>query len=412
MNLIKSKIAKYLMSLMLVIAGVGNSFAEAATTAANSKNLMNNVLFWVLLIVILILLFFITSVSKVIKNITETDIKKTKSETKINATVVGLILFFGSLFSAGVLKAQEAAAAAAPVSEGFFKAEYAGLGASIFYLMVTAIVAELFILSILLIVLRKMLRMLGMVSDLAPEEEKPMFDFAKISSTLNDAIPLEREAEIMTDHEYDGIRELDNNLPPWWKYGFYLTIIIGIVYLFDYHVTRSSPLQLAEYEYELVEAAIAKEEYLKTVADKVDESNVTMMIAAADISAGQTLYKANCVACHGQGGEGGVGPNLTDEYWIHGGGIKNIFKTIKYGVAAKGMIAWQSQLKPVDMQQISSFVMSLKGTKPAGGKAPQGDIYVEEGVKADSTKADSSAVVAIINDSVITASVNEVTKKK
>jgi cytochrome c oxidase cbb3-type subunit 3 len=411
MNLIKSKIAKYLMSLTLVIAGVSNSFAGAVAPVDNSKNLMNNVLFWVLLSVILILLFFITSVSKVLKNITETDIKKTKSETKINSTVVGLVLLLGSLFSAGVLKAQEAAAAAAaPVTEGFFKSEYAGLGAGVFYIMVTAIVTELFVLFILLIVLRKMLRILGMVSDLAPEDEKPLFDFAKISTTLNDAIPLEREAEIMTDHEYDGIRELDNNLPPWWKYGFYLTIIIGIVYLFDYHVTRSSPLQLAEYENELAEAALAKEEYLKTVADKVDENSVTVMIAAADVTAGQTLYKANCVACHGQAGEGGVGPNLTDDYWIHGGGIKNIFKTIKYGVPAKGMISWQAQLKPVDMQQISSFIMSLKGTKPAGGKEPQGDLFVEEGLKTDSTKTDTSAVIAGLKNSVLTATATEVKK--
>jgi hypothetical protein len=195
MNLIKSKIVKYLMSITLVIAGVSNVFAEAAAPVDNSKNLMNNVLFWVLLSVILILLFFITSVSKVLKNITETDIKKTKSETKINSTVVGLVILFGSLFSASVLKAQEAAAAAAPVSEGFFKSEYAGLGAGVFYIMVTAIVTELFVLFILLIVLRKMLRILGMVSDLAPEDEKPLFDFAKISATLNDAVPIEREAE-------------------------------------------------------------------------------------------------------------------------------------------------------------------------------------------------------------------------
>jgi cytochrome c oxidase cbb3-type subunit 3 len=404
MNLIKSKIVKYLMSLTLVIAGVSNTFAQVATPVDNSKNLMNNALFWVLLCVIFILLFFITSVSRVLKNITETDLKKSKAETKINTTVIGIVLFVGTLFSAGILKAQEAAVQAAPVSDGFFQDEYAGLGASVFYIMVTAIITELFVLFILLIILRKMLRILGMVTDLAPEEVKPLFDFAKISATLNDAVPIEREAEVMTDHEYDGIRELDNNLPPWWKYGFYLTIIIGIVYLFDYHVTRSSPLQLAEYEIELANASIAKEAYLKTVADKVDENSVTVMLAAADITAGQNIYKANCVACHGAAGEGGVGPNLTDEYWIHGGGVKNIFKTIKYGVPAKGMIAWQAQLKPVDMQQVASFIMSLKGTKPAGGKAPQGDIYAEEGAKTDSTNTDSSGVTIAIKDSIVTAS--------
>jgi len=407
MNFIKSKIAQYIMTFSLMLVGMGSTFAEATAPAKNSNNLMNNALFWVLLAVIIILLFFITSISRVIKNITETDLKKSKNETKINSTVIGVVLFAGSLFSAGLLHAQEAATAAAevsPVSDNFFQNDYAGLGLSLFYILVTAILTELFVLFVLLIILRKMLRLLGMVGDLGTEEEKPLFDFAKISATLNDSIPIEREAEVMTVHEYDGIRELDNNLPPWWKYGFYLTIVIGIVYLFNYHVTRSFPLQGAEYEKELSDAAIAKEAYLKTVADKVDENTVTAMVADNELNMGKSMFKEKCTACHGQAGEGGVGPNLTDEYWLHGGGIKNVFKTIKYGVPAKGMIAWQAQLKPLEMQQIASYILSLKGSKPAGGKEPQGEIYQEEGVKSDSTKTDSIAVAVMAKDSVVSAS--------
>ncbi|HRG59429.1 MAG TPA: cbb3-type cytochrome c oxidase N-terminal domain-containing protein [Bacteroidia bacterium] len=403
MNLINSKIAKYFMSLTLLMAGFSSAFATSVAPVAKSNNLMNNALFWVLFAVIIILLFFITSVSRVIKNITETDLKKSKSETKINSTVVGLLLFLGSMLTAGVLQAQEVAAST--VKDGFFQSEYGGLSAGTFYVMVAAIITELFVLFVLLIILRKMLRILGMVSDLAPEDEKPLFDLEKISTSLNDSIPLEREAEFMTDHEYDGIRELDNNLPPWWKYGFYLTIVIGIIYLFNYHITRTYPLQSAEYQKELADAAIAKEAYLKTVADKVDESNVTLLTAASELSAGQTIFKANCVACHGQEGEGTVGPNLTDEYWIHGGGVKNIFKTIKYGVPAKGMIAWQAQLKPNEMQQVASYIMSLKGTNPPGAKAPQGDLYKDEGVISDSTKTDSTAVNVAVKDSLVTATI-------
>jgi len=386
MNFINKNITKYLLTITLVIALFSNTFAAAVAPIDNSKNLMNNALFWVLLFVVLILLFFITSVSSVLKNITETDIEKLKKETSSNATIVGIVLLMGGLFSGGVLNAQEAAATAANASEGFFSAEYAGLSSSVFWVMVSAIVFELFVLFILLVILRKMLKMLGMISELSVEEEKPLFDFAKLSATLNDAIPIEREAEIMTDHHYDGIRELDNNLPPWWKYGFYLTIVVAIIYMFVYHVSRTSPLQLAEYQKELADATIAKEAYLKTVADKVDESSVTFLIAENDLNTGKGIYKEKCIACHGQAGEGGVGPNLTDEYWLHGGGIKEVFKTIKYGIPAKGMIAWQSQLKPIEMQQISSYILSLIGSKPAGAKEPQGDLYQAVEKKTDIAK--------------------------
>lgn len=404
MNFIKSKIVKYLMAITLVVAGFENTFALAVAPADNSNNLLNNALFWILLCVVLILLFFIISVSSVIKNITKTDLKKRKAQYKVNTTIVGIILLVISLFSGGVLNAQETLASSNSVTGDFFPNEFSGLSSGIFWIMVSAILFELFVLFILLIILRKMLRILGMVSDLAPEVEKPMFDFAKISATLNDAVPIERENEIMTDHVYDGIRELDNNLPPWWKYGFYLTIVIAIVYLFNYHVLRSSPLQTAEYQKELADAAIAKEEYLKTAADKVDESSVTVLVAANDLGAGKSIFKEKCVACHGQNGEGGVGPNFTDDYWINGGGVKNVFKTIKYGVPAKGMISWQSQLKPMEIQQIASYILSLRGSKPAGAKEPQGELYQEEGIKMDSTKTDTMKAVTAVMDSKAEAS--------
>ena len=100
-----------------------------------------------------------------------------------------------------------------------------------------------------------------------------------------------------------------------------------------------------------------------------------MIADAAGIAEGGKLYKQSCVACHGANGEGGIGPNLTDEYWIHGGSMNNIYKTIKVGYPDKGMQAWESMLSPVQMKDLSSFVKSLQGTKPANGKAPQGDIY-------------------------------------
>jgi cytochrome c oxidase cbb3-type subunit III len=203
-----------------------------------------------------------------------------------------------------------------------------------------------------------------------------------------DAAPIEREGDIMLHHNYDGIRELDNRLPPWWVNMFLLCIIWSVGYMWYYHWGGDGPDQQKEYEMEM---ETAKRQIAIAVAGKaaaVDESNVTALADAGAIGEGELIYKGVCAACHGQQGEGGVGPNLTDAHWLHGGGIKNVFKTIKYGVPEKGMIAWQSQLKPSDMQKVASYILTMQGTNPPNGKEPQGEIWQEAVEKT----ADSTAV--------------------
>jgi cytochrome c oxidase cbb3-type subunit 3 len=200
----------------------------------------------------------------------------------------------------------------------------------------------------------------------------------RVMHQLTDAVPVEREEEVMTDHEYDGIYELDNNLPPWWKAMFYVTIVFGVAYLLHYHIFDTGDLQETEYEKEVAEAQAEIDAYLATQGNNVDETNVTLIEDDARLASGQELYVQKCSPCHGAEGGGGVGPNLTDQYWIHGGDIKDIYRTIKYGVPAKGMIPWESQLSPTQMQDISSFIITLEGTNPPNPKEPEGELYERE----------------------------------
>jgi len=210
---------------------------------------------------------------------------------------------------------------------------------------------------------------------LQTKTEERQSTFAKV---LTDAVPVEREDEIMLDHEYDGIRELDNNLPPWWVWMFYATIVYAFVYLIYYHVLPYGQSQEEEYIAELKQADMEKEAYLATAKNLIDENSVVYLEDAADLAAGKKIYLANCQACHAADGGGGVGPNITDEFWIHGGSMSDIFRTIKYGVPTKGMIAWESQLNPTQMAQVSSFISSLSGTIPASPKEPQGEVWHPE----------------------------------
>ena len=197
------------------------------------------------------------------------------------------------------------------------------------------------------------------------------------------AKPIAKEQEIVLDHNYDGIRELDNQLPPWWTYLFYMTIVFAGVYLVYYEVF-DGPDQTDEYNKEM---AIAKEEiaeYKKNNKDLIDAETVVQLTEASDLAAGKTIYTENCVACHKDSGGGGIGPNLTDDYWILGGGIKNIYHTISEGGrAGKGMIPWKSDLKPSQIAQVASYVMSLHGTNPPDGKEPDGDLWKEEATQVE-----------------------------
>lgn len=210
------------------------------------------------------------------------------------------------------------------------------------------------------------------------EKETNNFGWVKnIYNKLVDNKPIEEEGEIILDHNYDGIKELDNNLPPWWIYSFYISIVFAVVYLARYHVF-DGPSQIDELETELAEAKIAIEEYKKTAKDLVDFNTVELLTEASDLNAGKKIFEANCVACHMADGGGGIGPNLTDKNWILGGGIKNVFKTVSEGGRdGKGMVAWKQSLKPSEIAQVSSYLLTLQGTTPAKPKAPEGDIWEE-----------------------------------
>jgi cytochrome c oxidase cbb3-type subunit 3 len=244
---------------------------------------------------------------------------------------------------------------------------------------------------------QKMLQYAGLVKK---EEQKS--SLWNIEHLLTKAVPVEKEAAIQFEHEYDGIRELDNVLPPWWVWMFYTTIIFSVIYLIHYHI---SPIKALEkigfvgpgvgqeelYKLEMEQAEKEKQAYLAQMAIKVNEENVTALTDENEIKQGKEVFMTNCVTCHGKEAQGGAGPNLTDDYWLHGGGIKNIFKTIKYGVPEKGMIAWESQLSPKQIQQVASYILTLRGSNPPGSKEPQGELWKEDGSSATNQKQDSTA---------------------
>lgn len=220
--------------------------------------------------------------------------------------------------------------------------------------------------------------------------------YKNLMKKLTKTVPIENEGQLLLDHDYDGIKELDNNLPPWWVYLFYACIIFAVVYLVRFEIMGADNQEM-ELKKEMAQAQIDIAEYKKTAPDLMDEKTVTLLTDAEGLAAGKAIFTTNCVACHRADAGGQIGPNLTDDQWILGGGIKNVFHTlVNGGRDGKGMISWKGTLKPTEMQQVASYVLSLKGSNPKDPKAPEGEIWVDENAPkteaAAATTTDTTAV--------------------
>jgi cytochrome c oxidase cbb3-type subunit 3 len=356
----------------------------------------NETIFWALIITGAVLLISIVAIGNAIKIFVKSDLFKQKLDRfnqyqqeekkakKVLKAVIGVIAI-GGLSTTGF--AQEAVAQSvetiSPSQSNFYtnQAVYIVLAIDIALLAFLVYYRNLF---------NKLYRIDQREEEIVQVEAKVKQSTDKLTQILTDTVAVEDEESILMDHEYDGIQELDNNLPPWWKWGFVLTIVVGVIYIFNYHIFKASPLQDEEYQIAMATAQAEVDAYLKDQALNVDENTVIALVESSDIGAGLNLFNQYCTVCHLEGGAGEVGPNLTDKYWIHGGDIASIFKTIKYG-AQNGMKSWKDELNPVQMQQVSSYILTLQGSNPANGKAPEGELFVAAGAN-ESEGADSLLV--------------------
>lgn len=210
----------------------------------------------------------------------------------------------------------------------------------------------------------------------------------KVLKRLTRTKEMSEEEGLLLDHDYDGIKELDNDLPPWWVGLFYATAIFAVVYMLRFHVFDGDN-QIEEYEKSMIAAREAVEEYKKNAPDLLTVENVVMLTEASDLKKGQDLFDMKCAVCHRTDGGGSIGPNLTDDYWILGGSIQDIFHTISEGGrAGKGMIPWKSDMNPTDIARVSSYIKTLHGTNPVDPKEAEGDFYTEETAEVEETASD------------------------
>jgi cytochrome c oxidase cbb3-type subunit 3 len=331
---------------------------------------------------IVILMAVIYILGSIVKTLVEEDTIETVRSMKAKKGLLTILILVSSSM---MVMAQDAVPAVDSVPM------ILDMEATVFWVLLGVLFFEFVIILMLCFILYKFLLRKGLIRSF----KTALPTWLQWNTMMGSDKPLEHEAEQLIAHDYDGIQELDNGMPPMLKYIFIGSILFAVYYMFDYHVLNASPLSIAEYEAQMEQGEQDRLEYIKKAGASVDENTVTLLTDASMLAGGEKVYANNCVACHGNNGQGGVGPNLTDAYWLHGGDIHSIFKSVKYGIPEKGMRSWQSEIKPADMQAVVSYIITAFGNKNVtGGKAPQGNLY--QAVASDSSKSnavtDSSAV--------------------
>lgn len=378
-----------------------NAFSQAvvATSPAPPQSIGSNPLFIAMAILASVLLLVIVILSGVLRTAVKTKIREILASKNVGMIV--LIALFSSSTSAF---AQEKA------KLGLFEAEpIAGMHPMGFYTLFIVLLLELFVIVwMCLMILRVIVKREAEEAKIAQEiKKKEPSRFSKFfSRKVLGVVTQEEEKDLLLDHDYDGIQELDNDLPPWWKYGFYLTIISGIIYFISYHVTHTSKSSIEEYEAEMASAEASVMAFKSKMALNVDETNAVFVTEADKLEKGKAVFMKNCTLCHGDNGEGKIGPNFTDNYWLYGNKPGDLFKVVKNGTS-KGMQAWKDNLSATDIQNVISYIHTMLGKQVANPKAAEGILMTESEstdsaslVKTDSTgivKTDTSSVAPVKN---------------
>ena len=187
--------------------------------------------------------------------------------------------------------------------------------------------------------------------------------------------PTAADQDSLLDHAYDGIQEYDNPLPRWWLAIFWLTIVFSPLYILYFHF-GGGLLDTEKYDAEMIAFYDRQAEQLLALGDISEGTLVDLTADASMMNGGKKIFQTKCATCHGMFGEGGIGPNLTDQYWLHGAQLMDIYATVRDGVPAKGMLSWERQLRPAELMAVSAYVGTLLGSDPPNPKGPQGQVTV------------------------------------